>query len=56
MFCLEAIDCINSCVTFGENEILDKNEGSTQIASVLGVRCLGQVLQRDVGLERKGLR
>lgn len=42
---------------FGENEILDKNEGSTQIALVLGVRCLGvKVLQRDArSLERKGV-
>ena len=41
----------------GENGILDKNEGSTQIALVLSVRYLGvKVLQRDVrSLERKGV-
>lgn len=41
---------------FGENGILDKNEGSTQIALVLGVRCLGvKGLQRDArSLEQKG--
>ena len=48
---LGAINYMNRCVTFpGNNGILYRKEGSTQIALVLGIRYQGvKWLQRDVG-------